>query len=655
MYELISVILVLQLMLYVRMTFSWSAKIFNFIPKGLALFLALMLLANPASASAETKPQPAEATPQPAAATNIIPLLPAEEFKRQEEWRNAITTKPQPKKGCFTAKFPSLEWQEIPCVNGPKYPMPPRSGIVPETVGNGDDIAAQAPSGIISSAIGSFDTLTNVTSESGPIGNAGASLPDTYTLQINTDFFPTTVCSASPNPGGCNGWEQFVFENNPSAHRAFIQYWLINFDTTCPANFQPFPVGGGHTDCVQLTNLSGAVPTPPVPVTNLGQVTLTGAASAGADSITMTIGGTAFSRVGDNSVNASSGWRIAEFNIFGDGGNNKGGGTATFNNNASLVTRIRINSGSNAAPICVAQGFTGEKNNLSFGPSAPVGSQPGPALIFTESTAGGAPANCAASTSVGDTHLTTLSGLLYDFQATGDFELLETKSGFVVQNRQVSGAPNWPNASVNSAIAAQLGKTKVAVCLAPQRVVVDGKPLPLRQGQVELLTDGTQISFRGNSYLLRGASGDWVKANVNTNYIDVSVGLGRWPIEAQGLLVNAKSDPNQVATREGTVLNIPFSFEEFYHRYGESWRVKPAESMLNVCGEAKESGLPAKPFYAKDLDPQIAKRVEAICREAGVKGPLLDACMIDVAFTGKESAARIHARTRQPVAVGVIK
>jgi hypothetical protein len=392
-------------------------------------------------------------------------------------------------------------------------------------------------------------------------------------------------------------------------------------------------------------------------VTNLGQVTLTGTATAGADSIIMTISGTAFSRNGDNSVNASSGWRIAEFNVLGDGGDSNGvGGLASFNNNASFVTRTRINYGGNNPPTCVAQGFTAERNNLSFGPSAPVGSQPGPAVIFTESTAGGAPANCAASTSVGDTHLTTLSGLLYDFQATGDFELLETKSGFVVQNRQVSGAPTWPNAAVNSAIATQVGKSRVAVCLAPQRVVVDGRVLPLRRGKVKLLADGTQISLRGNSYLVRGASGDWVKADVIDSHIDVRVGLGQWPIEAQGLLVNANSDPNQVATREGNILKIPFSFEEFYHRYGESWRVKPADSMLNMCGEARQLGLPDKPFYAKDLDRRTAERVQTICNRAGIKeGSLLDACMIDVAFTGRANAAKVHAKTRQPVAVGLIK
>jgi hypothetical protein len=61
---------------------SLPAKIFNFIPKGLALFLVLMPLANPASAAAKAKPRPAPAT-------NAIPPLTAEEFKRQEEWRNA--------------------------------------------------------------------------------------------------------------------------------------------------------------------------------------------------------------------------------------------------------------------------------------------------------------------------------------------------------------------------------------------------------------------------------------------------------------------------------------------------------------------------------------------------------------------------------------
>src|SRR6185436_20645262 len=86
----------------------------------------------------------------------------------------------------------------------------------------------------ISTAIGSFPTVTNVTSESGPVGNTGPSLPNTYTLQLNTNFFSSTVCAGSPNPG-CRGWEQFVYENRDTFGRAFIQYWLIEYSKPCPA------------------------------------------------------------------------------------------------------------------------------------------------------------------------------------------------------------------------------------------------------------------------------------------------------------------------------------------------------------------------------------------------------------------------------------
>ena len=615
----------------------------------LVLLAATVLLPTVILAASKAKPQSAAA-----AVTKTEPMLSAEEFRKQEDWRNAIALVPQLKKGCFNAKFPSKEWQEVQCVATPDYPMPRRTGILPEVVGNGDDVAAQAPSGFISSATGTFESLSGVTSESGTIGNAGPAVANAYTLQMNTDFFVSTACAGSSGTG-CRGWEQFVFENNNVSHRAYIQYWLIKYNTTCPAGWTQFPIGV-DIDCVILSNSSGAVNTTAVPVTNLSQVTLTGITSAGSDSIIVTIGSTAFSRVGDNSVNAAAGWKVAEFNVFGDGANSTGASQANFNSGASIVTRTRINYGGTAAPICLATGFTAETNNLSFGPSAPAASQPGPAIIFTESGAGGSPSNCAASTAVGDTHLTTLSGFLYDFQASGDFELLQTSADFIVQNRQVSGAPNWPKASVNSAIATQMGKTRVAVCLKPQRLVVDGERVRLSKRRALVLGDGTQITLRGNSYLIRSASGDWVRADVNPDYIDVKVGLGQWPIDVQGLLVNVKGDPNLIATRDGKVLKNPFSFEELYHPYADSWRINPSDSMLNVCGEGVEAGAPDKPFFAKDLDPEVAKRTHAICAKAGVKeGPLLDACMIDVAVIGRATAAKIHAKTPAPIAVGEIR
>jgi hypothetical protein len=78
--------------------------------------------------------------------------------------------------------------------------------------------------------------------------------------------------------------------------------------------------------------------------------------------------------------------------------------------------------------------------------------------------------------------------------------------------------------------------------------------------------------------------------------------------------------------------------------------------MLNVCGEEVKKGVPDKPFFAKDLTPELAERSLTICANAGVKlGPLLDACMIDVAVTGRATAAEIYAKTPAPIGVGEIR
>ena len=427
---------------------------------------------------------------QPTAAPANQQLSP-EEARLREEWRTSMAQVPLPKRGCFESSYPSREWREVACTTAPPIPMTPRRGPRPLVIGNANDISAQAPTGFISSATGSFDSVTGVTNESSPIGNSGSPVPNAYTLQVNTNpFTSTTACAGSPNPN-CKGWEQFVFFNNGSAASVFIQYWLLRYNTTCPAGGWTQFQFTGSTDIYCFRNSSNAAGVPNQPITNLGQLSLTGTVSASADSIALSTGSNMHSVTGDNSVNAAAGWQSAEFNVFGAGGNSSGGGGATFNNGSTIVPRTRIVYGGTAAPNCLAQGFTGETNNLSFGPGAPGTSPPGPAIFFTESSAGGAPSNCAAATSVGDTHLATINGLFYDFQASGDFILAQVDPDFIVQARQASGAPQWPNASVNKAVAARIGKNQVALCLGPPPspeaqvsgpLFVDGKPTPLDDG-----------------------------------------------------------------------------------------------------------------------------------------------------------------------------
>jgi len=304
-------------------------------------------------------------------------------------------------------------------------------------------------------------------------------------------------------------------------------------------------------------------------------------------------------------------------------------------------------------PNCVAQGFTAEMNNLSFGPTAPAATAPGPAVIFQQSIAGGAPSNCAAAVTVGDTHLRTFNGLFYDFQASGDFILAQTEPNFVVQTRQVSGAPTWPDASVNKAVATQMGKSRVAICL-PSRVIVDGKNTDVPDGNSFSTPEGVDIRRAGDTYVVTDQTGNSVRAVLHPSWIDVYVGLGRWPTTVNGLLSNAENNVNKIAARDGTVLTNPFSFDELYNRFGESWRVTPNESLLSACDDRSvERGNPSRPFFARDLDRSTYDRTRAVCIAAGVKGDaLLDACTLDVAVIGNDEAAKVFVTLPEPIAVG---
>jgi len=612
-------------------------------------------LAAPAVPPQE-RPKTSAANAAPAAEQQLSP----EEKQRRKDWALSMHKKSAPRKGCFTVAYPSTEWKEVTCVKAPNIPSIPRHGPRPAVVGNGNDVSAQAPSGHISQAIGRFENVTNVTSESGPIANAGPSIANTYTLQINSDQPNTGTCPGTP-AAGCTPWEQWIFWNTPgTTSTASTQYWLIGYGPTCPTGQGWIQYGNScyknSTNAVQVM--------PNQSITNMANWILSGTATATGDSITMTSGTAGGTTNGDNVVAASTFWTIAEFNMFGYGADNSGnGGTASLNAGASSNARTEIIYGDNKPPNCSARGFTAEMNNLSFGPTAPAATQPGPAVIFSESIAGGATSDCAAATTVGDTHLHTFNGLFYDFQASGDFTLAEVGRDFSVQTRQVSGAPTWPNATVNKAVAGRFGKTQVAICLAPSErderaaIYVNGTLTPVGDGQTLGLPGDVGIARQGNVYQLTSEEGNSVRATVNPTWIDVVVGLGQWPSPVRGLIANPNGNLNQIEARDGFVLTNPFNFNDLYHRFADSWRVSGEASMLSVCsgGKPAEVGIPERTFYAKDLEPGLREKAQGVCTTAGVKqGPLFEACTLDVAVIGNDLAAKVFVEQLPPAAVGTI-
>jgi hypothetical protein len=161
----------------------------------LSCFTAFAQPAPESTRAAPSQPGPA-ATTQPSAEQSL------------EAWREIMSRIPLPKTGCFTSSYPRTEWQQVPCAPAPPLkPFAPAAGPTPATVGNTNDFSATVSSGSISKAVGSFDNVSNVTSEDDSQFGQGA-----WSLQLNTNYFSTPACKgANPPPTkSCQGWQQFL-------------------------------------------------------------------------------------------------------------------------------------------------------------------------------------------------------------------------------------------------------------------------------------------------------------------------------------------------------------------------------------------------------------------------------------------------------------
>jgi hypothetical protein len=292
----------------------------------------------------------------------------------REEWRAAMSRFPMPKKGCFTSTYPRIEWQEVQCATPPPTPYAPKVG--PRLVGSaaGQDYSAQVPD-TLSKAVGSFDSITGVSSESDYGSNS-------YSLQLNTNTFKHALCNQATNPNpNCQAWQQFLYS---TAGIIYIQYWLLSYgDPHCPTNWTTYQNDQNSPVPSCYRNSPATIVSPQPSLADLAQVTLTGEVSAGLDAIILTTGSGPISGSNQDSVlNLSQNWAIAEFNIFGDGNFSQ----AYFNLGSTIVVRTTVNDGTTNAPLCDMLSFTGETNNLFLAPiPCSTNGGPSPAIVFTES------------------------------------------------------------------------------------------------------------------------------------------------------------------------------------------------------------------------------------------------------------------------------
>lgn len=292
------------------------------------------------------------------------------EARNQEIWREAIVQTEVPAAGCFQAAYPSLTWNKVECTVAPAIPFMPRKGHS-QTVGDGDDYAAEVTSGLISKTVGSFPKVKGVKTETGLLG------ANDYSLQLNSNFMNTAACDGAKVPADCLDWEQFVYSSGYEV--AFMQYWLIYWNTTCPSGWFTYTSGD---DIFCYTNSNG-VTAPLEAVTKLKTLKLSGSAkNGGIDTLVFTVGKNAYSTTGlDSVVDLATAWTESEFNIFGDGD----GSEADFNSGSSVTVKVAVSNGTKNTPTCASgAGTTAETNNLNLGSCTGTGGA-SPYIEFSES------------------------------------------------------------------------------------------------------------------------------------------------------------------------------------------------------------------------------------------------------------------------------
>jgi hypothetical protein len=289
-----------------------------------------------------------------------------------------------------------VQWHATRCLVAPDVPLAPRLQTRggPSTIGNGNDYSAQV-TGKISQATGTFNNVSKNLTEKGQIGGTGPQVKNAFTLQLNTEFFSTSVCKGSGTPSMCEGWQQFIYAYHYSGttNLVFMQYWLLYWDTKCPSGWNTYNTGS-YTFC--YANSAGTS-YGALPAKDLGDISLVAkASSGGTDTVTLSssLGGASSASGNDSKLDLASAWNTTEWGAFGDAG----GAEANFGAKSTLEAQTALQATSSTAPKCVVEGFTGETNNLTLTKTPALGSEPSPTMGSTQTNASPKAKSCAVAT-----------------------------------------------------------------------------------------------------------------------------------------------------------------------------------------------------------------------------------------------------------------
>ncbi len=246
----------------------------------------------------------------------------------------------------------------------------------------------------------------------------------------------------------------------------------------------------------------------------------------------------------------------------------------------------------------------------------------------------------ATGSNYGDPHIVTLDGLAYDFQAVGEFTLIEAVSGDPLEVQvRFQPADGSEVASQTTAVATSLGTARLVIDVDGSSLVsVDGVAFDLSSAVGGASVGDGEIYHDGEAITLVYANGEQLRVDVFDGFLStaMSIAAGR---DVQGLLGNADGDAsNDLALRDGTLLAQPVSFVELYGAFADDWRISDATSLFEYAAgqgtaDFTDTSFPAAGITLDDFPIEVVAVAEALA--AGIEDPALrDAAILDYLVSG---------------------
>ena len=286
--------------------------------------------------------------------------------------------------------------------------------------------------------------------------------------------------------------------------------------------------------------------------------------------------------------------------------------------------------------------------------------------------------------SYGDPHLVTIDGFSYSLQTVGETILIKSNDGsFEVQERHSAFSSSM---SLNTAVVVKAGRDSVALYTrempdgntsTPLRV--NGKPVTLQNDKLRL-SGGGSITKQGNDYVIHAPSGENVvvspRGSGDRTFLNISPFVYNRSGKYSGLLGNVNGNPkddlqirggasiSETRSSYGNVkqvlnlvgLRVPGAvdqaeklyFDKMYKEFGNSWRVKPEESLFDypsgkTTQNYTDSAFPDKYLTLNMLSSNQIQQARDACTQANVTEDLMEGCIFDVGFSGFSEFARATA------------